>query len=311
MEYKHISVLLDESIENLNINEKGIYVDGTLGGAGHSAEICKRLNNMGTLIGIDQDDYAIKVSADRLEDFNCKKHLVKNNFSNIKDVLDDLKILKVDGVLLDLGVSSFQLDMGERGFSYMKDAPLDMRMNKDNYLTAYRIANEYSEDDLYRIIKEYGEEKWAKRIAKFIVEKRKERPISTTLELVEVIKNAIPLKVRREGGHPAKRTFQALRIAVNNELNIIEDTVIDIVERLNTGGRICIITFHSLEDRIVKKIFKQLQNPCTCPSSFPQCICGKKSKLKIITRKPIIPSEKEINFNSRSKSAKLRVAERI
>lgn len=310
MEFKHISVLLNECIEGLNIKEDGIYVDGTLGGAGHSSEIIKNLCERGRLIGIDQDKDALKAAKEKLKDYN-NVIFVHSNFYNIENILHDLNIAGVDGILMDLGVSSYQLDNGERGFSYMQDAPLDMRMNRENSLSAYEVINSYSEEDLFRIIKDYGEEKFAKRIANFIINKRKEKNIESTLELVDVIKAAIPAKARREGPHPAKRTFQAIRIEVNKELEIIEKTIRDGVERLNVGGRMAIITFHSLEDRIVKTVYKNLANPCTCPSSFPVCVCNKKPIVKIITRKPIEASKEELDYNPRSRSAKLRIIEKI
>lgn len=310
MEFKHISVLLNECIEGLNIKEDGIYVDGTLGGAGHSSEIIKNLCERGRLIGIDQDKDALKAAKEKLKDYN-NVTFVHSNFYNIENILHDLNIAGVDGILMDLGVSSYQLDNGERGFSYMQDAPLDMRMNRENSLSAYEVINSYSEEDLFRIIKDYGEEKFSKRIANFIINKRKEKNIESTLELVDVIKAAIPAKARREGPHPAKRTFQAIRIEVNKELEIIEKTIRDGVERLNVGGRMAIITFHSLEDRIVKTVYKNLANPCTCPSSFPVCVCNKKPIVKIITRKPIEASKEELDYNPRSRSAKLRIIEKI
>lgn len=310
MEFKHISVLLNECIEGLNIKEDGIYVDGTLGGAGHSSEIVKNLCERGRLIGIDQDKDALKAAKEKLKDYN-NVTFVHSNFYNIENILHDLNIVGVDGILMDLGVSSYQLDNGERGFSYMQDAALDMRMNRENSLSAYEVINSYSEEDLFRIIKDYGEEKFAKRIANFIINKRKEKNIESTLELVDVIKAAIPAKARREGPHPAKRTFQAIRIEVNKELEIIEKTIRDGVEKLNVGGRMAIITFHSLEDRIVKTVYKNLANPCTCPSSFPVCVCNKKPIVKIITRKPIEASKEELDYNPRSRSAKLRIIEKI
>ena len=310
MEFKHISVLLNECIEGLNIKEDGIYVDGTLGGAGHSSEIIKNLCERGRLIGIDQDKDALKAAKEELKDYN-NVTFVHSNFYNIENILHDLNIAGVDGILMDLGVSSYQLDNGERGFSYMQDAPLDMRMNRENSLSAYEVINSYSEEDVFRIIKDYGEEKFAKRIANFIINKRKEKNIESTLELVDVIRAAIPAKARREGPHPAKRTFQAIRIEVNKELEIIEKTIRDGVERLNVGGRMAIITFHSLEDRIVKTVYKNLANPCTCPSSFPVCVCNKKPIVKIITRKPIEASKEELDYNPRSRSAKLRIIEKI
>ena len=310
MEFKHVSVLLDECINALNIKEDGIYVDCTLGGAGHSSEIVKRLSSDGRLIGFDQDKDALKSAGERLKDYKNVTY-VHSNFYAIYDVLTDLGIDGVDGILMDLGVSSYQLDNGERGFSYMQDAPLDMRMNRENEFSAYEIVNTYSEEELYRIIKEYGEEKFAKRIASFIVKNREEKNIETTLELVEIIKAAIPAKARREGPHPAKRTFQAIRIEVNKELEIISKTILDGVKKLNKGGRMAIITFHSLEDRIVKNTFKELANPCTCPSEFPVCVCNRKPEVKLISRKPIEASKEELEFNPRSRSAKLRIIEKL
>lgn len=310
MEFNHLSVLLNECIEGLDIKSDGIYVDGTLGGAGHSKEIVKKLES-GKLIGIDQDENAIKKATEELKDYSDKVMIVKNNFSNIKNVLWFLDVPKIDGMLLDLGVSSHQLDEGERGFSYQHDAKLDMRMNRESALSAYNVVNEYSEEDLHRIISQYGEENWAKRIANFIVVARAEKPIETTFELVQIIKNAVPKKARIDGPHPAKRTFQAIRIEVNNELGIIQNTIRDAVSMLNPGGRICIITFHSLEDRIVKETFKELANDCICPKEYPVCRCDKKQEIKIITRKPIIASTEELEINSRARSAKLRIAEKI
>lgn len=310
MEFNHVSVLLNECLEGLNIKENGIYVDGTLGGAGHSSEILKRLSNEGRLIGIDQDTDALKAAKERLKDYS-NVTFVHSNFSNIENVLNNLNIDGVDGILMDLGVSSYQLDEGERGFSYMKDAPLDMRMNRENDFSAYNVVNEYSEEELYRIIRDYGEEKFAKRIASFIVENRQEKNIETTLELVEIIKNAIPAKARREGPHPAKRTFQAIRIEVNSELSILNKTIEDGVEKLNKGGRMAIITFHSLEDRIVKNKFRDLAVSCRCPKEFPVCVCGEKAKVKIISRKAIEPTKEEVEVNPRSRSAKLRVIEKL
>ncbi|MDP4092726.1 MAG: 16S rRNA (cytosine(1402)-N(4))-methyltransferase RsmH [Bacillota bacterium] len=312
MEFNHKPVLLDECIENLNIKPNGIYVDGTLGGAGHSAEIYKRLGKDGTLIGIDQDEFALETSRKRLSGISqAKLILVNDNFRNIKNILGEIGIKSVDGILLDIGVSSHQLDEAERGFSYQKEAPLDMRMDKRNELTAETIVNEYSKDEIKRIIRDYGEENWAARIAEFIIERRKEKRISTTYELVDIIKAAIPSSARRDGPHPAKRTFQALRIAVNDELGALEQAVEDAVEVLHQGGRLCIITFHSLEDRIVKNSFSKKVNPCTCPSDFPVCVCGAVRQAINITRKPITPSEKELNENPRARSSKLRVIERI
>lgn len=310
MDFKHISVMLNECIDALNIKQDGIYVDCTLGGAGHSSHIVKKLSSKGRLIGIDQDKDALRAAGERLKDFENVIY-VHNNFYNIDCILNDLGIEKVDGILMDLGVSSYQLDTGERGFSYMQDAPLDMRMNRENSLSAFEIINDYSEAELHRIIKEYGEERFAKRIAGFITKEREKKPIETTFELVDIIKAAIPAKMRREGPHPAKRTFQAIRIEVNKELEILNKAIRDGVERLNKGGRMAIITFHSLEDRIVKNVFKNLENPCSCPKEFPVCICGNTPTVKVITRKPLDPTEKEVEENPRSRSAKLRVIEKI
>ena len=310
MEFKHVSVLLNECLDALNIKDDGIYVDCTLGGAGHSSHILQRLSKDGLLVGIDQDTDALKAAGERLKEYENKK-LVHNNFHNIDSILEELAIPKVDGILMDLGVSSYQLDEGERGFSYMKDAPLDMRMNRDREFSAYDVVNSYSMEDLWRIIRDYGEEKFAKRIAEFIVNRREEKPIETTLELVDIIKASIPAKARREGPHPAKRTFQAIRIEVNGELEILNKAIEDGVNRLNKGGRMAIITFHSLEDRIVKLKFRDLANPCTCPKEFPICVCGKKPLVKLISRKAIEPSKEEVEENPRSRSAKLRVIERF
>ncbi|MBO8433989.1 MAG: 16S rRNA (cytosine(1402)-N(4))-methyltransferase RsmH [Tyzzerella sp.] len=309
MEFHHISVLLNECIDSLNIKPDGIYVDGTLGGAGHSYEICKRLTT-GRLIGIDQDMNAINAATKRLEEFKDKVTLVHSNFSNVKEVFKNLGIEKADGFLLDIGVSSHQLDEAERGFSYMQDAPLDMRMDTSRSLSAYEVVNEYSEKELNDIIFEYGEERWAKRIAEFIVAERKLKPIETTFELVDIIKKAVPKGARKDGPHPAKRTFQAIRIEVNGELDVLKTAINDMVDLLNTGGRLSIITFHSLEDRIVKNEFRKQADPCTCPREFPVCMCNKVSKGKVITRKPILPSEEELLENHRARSAKLRVFER-
>lgn len=310
MEFNHYSVLLKECIEGLNIKDDGIYVDGTLGGAGHSSEIVKRLKT-GRLIGIDQDEEAIEAASKRLSEYKDKVTIVHNNFENTSSALMDIGIDKVDGILLDLGVSSYQLDNAERGFSYRNDAPLDMRMDKDNPLTAQDIINGYSESELFRVIRDYGEDKFAKNIAKHIVMRRSEKPIETTFELNDIIKAAIPAKMRAEGGHPSKRTFQAIRIELNRELEVLKDSIDNMIDLLNPGGRLCIITFHSLEDRIVKNAFRTAANPCTCPPSFPVCVCGKKSKGKVITNKPILPDEEELKENSRSKSAKLRIFEKI
>lgn len=311
MEFHHTSVLLNECIESLCIAENGIYVDCTLGGAGHGSKICEHLNEAGTFIGIDQDIDAINSAHNRLKDYKNKLFLEHKNFSHIKNILTDLKIVSINGALLDLGVSSYQLDEAERGFSYMNDAPLDMRMDRQRNLSAYNVINEYSKVQLEKIIKEYGEERWAKRIVEFILEARKHKTINTTYELVDIIKKAIPKAARKDGPHPAKRTFQAIRIEVNGELSILRKSIEDIVDVLETKGRLCIITFHSLEDRIVKETFKFLENPCICPPDFPVCVCGNKSKGKVITKKPIIPSKKEIECNPRARSAKLRVFEKI
>lgn len=309
MDYIHKSVLLDESIAGLNIKEDGIYVDCTLGGGGHTEEILKRASN-GKVIGIDQDDYAIEKAKNKLK--NYKNFIpVMNNFSNIEEILDELNIEKIDGIIFDLGVSSFQLDIPERGFSYNHDMPLDMRMDKSQTTTARHIVNGYEENELSRILYDYGEEKWAARIAKFIVQEREHEFIETTGQLVTIIKKAIPKQVRQEGSHPAKKTFQAIRIEVNRELEILDNTVKSSVERLNSGGRICVITFHSLEDRIIKNAFVDLNKDCICPPEFPKCMCDHRRKLKIITRKPIIPSEDELTENRRSHSAKLRIGERV
>ena len=310
MEFKHTSVLLQETIEQLHIRPDGIYVDGTLGGGGHSLEICRRLTT-GRLIGIDQDADAIAAAKERLSNYASKVTIVRSNYAAMKDELLKLGITKVDGILLDLGVSSFQLDTPERGFTYREtDAPLDMRMDQRQTLTAKDIVNDYSEQDLYRIIRDFGEDRFAKNIAKHIVEARKTKEIATTGELIEIIKASIPMKVQKSGGHPAKRTFQAIRIELNKELEVLQDNLDTMIDLLDEGGRFCIITFHSLEDRIVKTSFRKNENPCTCPKEFPVCVCGKVSKGQVVTRKPILPSEEELCYNKRSKSAKLRVFER-
>ena len=310
MEFNHRSVLLEETIEGLNIKPDGIYVDGTLGGAGHSSEIVKKLTT-GRLIGIDQDADAIAAATERLEEYADKVTIVRSNYCNMKEELHKLGIEKVDGILLDLGVSSFQLDTPDRGFTYREqNAPLDMRMDQRQSLTAADIINKYSEMELFRIIRDFGEDRFAKNIAKHIVAARKEREIKTTGELTDIIRASIPMKIQATGGHPAKRTFQAIRIELNRELEVLQNTLDEMVELLNPEGRICIITFHSLEDRIVKTIFRKNENPCTCPSDFPICVCGKVSKGKVITRKPILATEAELEENSRSKSAKLRIFER-
>jgi 16S rRNA (cytosine1402-N4)-methyltransferase len=313
MEFVHKSVLLQESIDSLNIRPDGIYVDGTLGGGGHSYEICKRLGPQGRLIGIDQDEAAIQAAGERLKEFGHRVTIVRDNYRNFSQVLDNLGIDKVDGILLDIGVSSYQLDTADRGFSYKEDAdaPLDMRMDQRNPLSARVIVNEYSEREIFHVIRDYGEDPFAQNIAKHIVRAREEAPIETTGQLVEIIKAAIPARVRSGGGHPAKRTFQALRIECNHELSVLEDSIDGMIARLNPGGRIAIITFHSLEDRIVKNKFRENENPCICPPDFPVCVCGRTSRGKVITRKPIIPSEEECEENKRAKSSKLRVFEHI
>ncbi len=310
MDFKHYSVLLPETIEQLHIKEDGIYVDGTLGGGGHSYEIAKRLTT-GRLIGIDQDYDALEAAGERLRPFADRVTLVHSNYEAMVERVHELGIDKVDGILLDLGVSSFQLDTPERGFSYMvEDAPLDMRMDQDNPMTAADIVNDYSEEDLYRIIRDYGEDRFAKNIAKNIVKERQKERITRAGQLNQIIERSIPKKLQITGGHPAKRTYQAIRIELNRELDVLEQNLDAFIDLLAEDGRICIITFHSLEDRIVKNTFKKNQDPCTCPKDFPVCVCGKKSKGRVITRKPILPSEKELEENTRSRSAKLRVFER-
>lgn len=308
MEFNHFSVLLTETIEQLHVKPDGIYVDGTLGGGGHAFEVCSRLTK-GHFYGIDQDDAAIAAASERLAPFGDKVTILRNNYCNMRAALADTGVDKVDGIVLDLGVSSYQLDTEERGFSYRYDAPLDMRMDRRQTMTARDIVNGYSENELYRIIRDYGEDKFAKNIAKHIVMKRAEKPIDTTFELNEIIRAAIPAKMR-QNGHPSKQTFQAIRIECNRELEVLKNSLDDFIEMLNPGGRLCIITFHSLEDRIVKTAFRNNENPCTCPPDFPVCVCGKISKGSVITRKAILPSEKELTENSRSKSAKLRVFEK-
>ena len=312
MEFNHYSVLLKETIENLDIKPDGIYVDGTLGGGGHAYHVASRLGEKGRLIGIDQDKDAIAAAGTRLAEFGDKVTIIRSNYSNMKEELHRIGIDKVDGIVLDLGVSSFQLDTPERGFTYREpDAPLDMRMDDRQSLTAKDIVNEYSEMELFRIIRDFGEDKFAKNIAKHIVAARAKKPIETAGELTDIIRAAIPMKVQVTGGHPAKRTFQAIRIELNKELEVLQNNLDDMIDLLNPKGRICIITFHSLEDRIVKTIFKKNENPCTCPREFPVCVCGKKSKGNVVGRKPILPSDEELEVNSRSKSAKLRVFERV
>ena len=310
MEFRHTSVLLDETIENLNIRPDGIYLDGTLGGAGHSLEIAKRLSDRGHLYGIDQDGDAIEAAGERLSDYEERVTVIRDNYVNARAVLEANGVSKVDGILLDLGVSSYQFDNGDRGFSYRTDAPLDMRMDTRQELTAEKIVNEYSEADIFHIIKDYGEEQFAQNIAKHIVEYRKTEPIRTTGQLNGIIKASIPARIREKGGHPSKQTFQALRIACNHELDVLGESLDGMIKMLTPGGRFCIITFHSLEDRIVKSSFRKNENPCTCPPDFPVCVCGKKSLGRVITRKPIVPGEEEMLENPRSKSAKLRVFER-
>lgn len=311
MEFNHYSVLLKETIHNLNIKPDGIYVDGTLGGGGHAYEVASRLSKGGRLIGIDQDADAIRAASERLKQFGDKITIIRNNYANMKEELHRIGIEKVDGIVLDLGVSSFQLDTPERGFTYRdENAPLDMRMDDRQNLTAKDIVNNYSETELYHIIRDYGEDRFAKNIAKHIVQERQKKVIETAGELTEIIRESIPMKVQATGGHPAKRTFQAIRIELNKELEVLQNHLDEMIGLLNPGGRICIITFHSLEDRIVKTNFKRNENPCTCPGDFPVCVCGKKSRGTVVTRKPILPSEEELEVNSRSKSAKLRVFER-
>ena len=309
MEFKNKSVLLNETIDGLNIKPDGIYVDGTLGGGGHAYEVCRRLGEKGSIVGIDQDAAAIEAASARLKDFGEKVTIVRSNYCDMKSKLHELGIDKVDGIVLDLGVSSYQLDTAERGFSYREDAPLDMRMDTRQKMTARDIVNDYTEADLYRVIRDYGEDKFAKNIAKHIVQARAVKPVETTAELSEIIRASIPMKFQKKSGHPAKRTFQAIRIELNRELDVLRDSLDDMIDLLNPGGRLCIITFHSLEDRIVKSAFRKNENPCTCPPDFPVCVCGKKSKGSIITKKPILPSEEELEYNSRSKSAKLRIFE--
>lgn len=312
MEFSHKSVLLDETIEGLHIREDGTYVDGTLGGGGHAYHVCSRLSDKGRFIGIDQDAAAIEAAGIRLLPYQdkIKIDIVRSNYQKTPQVLQDLGVGGVDGIVLDLGVSSYQLDTPERGFTYREDAPLDMRMDQRQEMTAKDIVNEYPEMELYRVIRDYGEEKFAKNIAKHICMARQNKVIETTFELNDIIKAAIPIRARSAGGHPSKRTYQAIRIELNQELTILEQSIDQMIDLLNPGGRICIITFHSLEDRIVKRIFRRNENPCTCPPDFPKCVCGKVSKGKVITRKPTLPSDEELEENRRSKSAKLRIFER-
>ena len=312
MMFEHKSVLLYETIDSLNVKPDGIYVDGTLGGGGHALEVCRRLGEYGRLIGIDQDADAIAAASERLRDYEDRVTIVRSNYEEIQSVLKDLGIEKADGIYLDHGVSSYQLDTPERGVTYREDdAPLDMRMDQRNTQTAADIVNTYSEFDLYRIIRDYGEDKFAKNIAKHIVRARETKRIETTGELTEIIKEAVPAKVRAVGGHPSKKTFQAIRIELNQELEVLNNSIDTMIDLLKPGGRLAVITFHSLEDRIVKIRFRNNENPCTCPPDFPVCVCGKVSKGRVITRKPVVPSEEEIEGNKRSKSSKLRVFERI
>lgn len=310
MEFKHYSVMLNECIDGLNIKPDGIYVDGTMGGAGHSSVIASMLSPKGHLVCIDQDEDAIKAGSERLKDYSDRVDIVRSNFGDTKTVLNNLNITGIDGMLLDLGVSSYQLDQPDRGFTYRFNTTLDMRMDNRRELTAKDIVNNYSEMELFRVIRDYGEDKFAKNIAKHIVIERAKKPIETTFELNEIIKAAIPAKFRVDT-HPSKRTYQALRIECNRELEVLKDSIDTLIELLNPGGRLCIITFHSLEDRIVKTAFRTNANPCTCPPSFPVCVCGKVSKGKVVTGKPILPSEEELAVNSRSKSAKLRIFEKV
>ncbi len=310
MTFQHTSVLLNECLEGLNIRPDGIYVDGTLGGGGHSFHIAERLREGGRLIGIDRDEDAISAAKKRLTPFTERVTIVKDNYGNMPAVLRDLGIPRVDGILLDLGVSSYQLDSVERGFSYMSDAPLDMRMDREEEQTAADIVNGYSEGELFRMIRDYGEDRFAKNIAKHIVQAREKKEIETTGELVKIIQGAIPMKIQKTSGHPAKRTFQAIRIELNRELTILDETMDEIIDCLKPGGRLCMITFHSLEDRMVKSRFRQAEEPCICPKDFPVCVCGRVSRGRVISRKPILPTDKEMEENSRSRSAKLRIFER-
>ena len=309
MEFNHVSILLDQVIDGLNIKPTGTYVDGTLGGAGHASHVCAKLQAGGHFVGIDQDADAIAASSLRLKPYGDIVQIVRSNYADMVNVLHDLGIEKVDGILLDLGVSSFQLDTRERGFSYRMDAPVDMRMDDRQEITAATVVNEYSERELFHIIRDYGEDRFAQNIAKHIVAARQQGPIMTTAALAEIVDASIPMKMKKQGGHPAKRTFQAIRIEVNQELSVLEQNIQDMIDLLNPGGRFCIITFHSLEDRIVKKAFRTAQDPCVCPPDFPVCVCGRKSKGKVITRKPILPDAEEMETNPRSRSAKLRIFE--
>ena len=310
MAFEHVSVLLHETVDGLNVRPDGTYVDATLGGGGHAFEVCSRLNDKGRFIGIDQDADAIEAAGKRLAGFGEKVTIMRSNYRDMKPRLHDIGVDKVDGIVIDLGVSSYQLDTAERGFSYRADAPLDMRMDQRQKTTARDIVNSYSEAELYRVIRDYGEDRFAKNIAKHIAAEREKGPIETTGQLNEIIRHAIPMKIQKTSGHPSKRTFQAIRIELNHELDVLKDSLEDMIDMLNPGGRICIITFHSLEDRIVKSLFRKSENPCTCPSHFPVCVCGRTPKGRVVTRKPILPSEEETQSNSRSKSAKLRIFER-
>ena len=310
MAFEHVSVLLHETVDGLNVRPDGTYVDATLGGGGHAFEVCSRLGDKGRFIGIDQDADAIKAASERLAGFGEKVTIIRSNYRDMKPQLQAIGVDKVDGIVLDLGVSSYQLDTAERGFSYRADAPLDMRMDQRQKMTARDIVNGYSEAELYRVIRDYGEDRFAKNIAKHIVAERAKGPVETTGQLNEIIRHAIPMKIQKTSGHPSKRTFQAIRIELNHELDVLKDSLEDMIDMLNPGGRICIITFHSLEDRIVKSLFRKSENPCTCPSHFPVCVCGRTPKGRVVTRKPILPSEEETQSNSRSKSAKLRIFER-
>ncbi len=310
MAFKHTSVLLHETVEGLNVRPDGTYVDATLGGGGHAYEVCSRLNDKGRFIGIDQDAAAIEAAGERLAGFGEKVTIIRSNYRDMKPQLHKRGIDSVDGIVLDLGVSSYQLDTAERGFSYRADSPLDMRMDQRQKMTARDIVNDYSEAELYRVIRDYGEDRFAKNIAKHIVSEREKGPIETTGQLNEIIRRAIPMKIQKTSGHPSKRTFQAIRIELNGELDVLRDSLDDMIDMLNPGGRICIITFHSLEDRIVKSAFRKNEDPCICPANFPVCVCGRTSKGKVVTRKPILPSQEELASNSRSKSAKLRIFER-
>ncbi|MCI8293532.1 MAG: 16S rRNA (cytosine(1402)-N(4))-methyltransferase RsmH [Hespellia sp.] len=310
MAFEHTSVLLNETVDGLNIRPDGIYVDATLGGGGHAFAVCSRLNSKGRFIGIDQDAAAIGAASARLNDFGEKVTVIRSNYCEMKSKLHEIGVDRVDGIVLDLGVSSYQLDTADRGFSYRIDAPLDMRMDQRQETTAKDIVNNYSEMDLFRVIRDYGEERFAKNIAKHVVAERGKGAIETTGQLVEIIRQSIPMKIQKVSGHPAKRTFQAIRIELNRELDVLEHSLDDMIELLNIGGRLCIITFHSLEDRIVKNSFRRNENPCVCPSNFPVCVCGNVSKGRVVTKKPILPGEEELSENSRSKSAKLRIFER-